>query len=343
MKLKNTQLSIIFTISLFLIALIVGITGVIYSYIATKSILEEKVDSNLRQLANAHAHHIETFFKDKKNKVFDFSLDNFMQESISEIEKTGFNQRSGKIISKYLQDYNNVDNSDFYEISVLDKNGLLIGSTNENIGLGKDFSEKVFYKKSQRTSYLSDFVYDDDLDKQGMIISAPIIIGDQFSGVVVFKLSVDVLKELVQDIVRVNKIGAIEVEEAEDVYLMDNDGFFIVVPKRFKNRDDVDVLSGDREKNISDDSPKFCLGEISDGSKRMVYERSASFTDLYGNEYITTHTTIPETNWCLMVEVDKDNVVNKPILKYVINQLIVLTIVLVVINSFGLFYQGQGL
>ncbi|MBU1046476.1 cache domain-containing protein [Patescibacteria group bacterium] len=336
MESKDIQLSTIFTISIFLVALIVGVTCVFYSFTATRLILEEKVNDNLRQLANAHAHHIETFLEDKKNKVLDFGFDKFIVEKMNNLSnKEGLGL--DKELNEYLVKYRESRGLEFYEIFVLNQKGQLVATTNIYDDMKTDFFKDILFREGERSVYMSDFIFDKEKFREEMIISAPITDNNKFLGVVAFRLSIQSLFDLINEIITANKIGSEDVEKSEDVYLMNTDGLFIVSPARFEGRKDTGILSSEVDR--LDTSPKFCLGDIFEGSRRMTYEGSASFTDLYGNEYITTHTTIPATDWCLMVEVNKSDVLDKPLFRYIINQLIVLTIVMVIINFIGLFYR----
>ena len=300
------RLEFVFLISFFLMGLIGSVSVASYFFCVSGDFLKERVDDNLESIALAHSQHISTYLEEKMDRVLDFGHDAFIVSRIREIEDGGCVEEDMVAISEHIIEHETLKEDEFYEVFILNKEGMVIGATNLRKNFGEDFSESSFFIEGKESSYVGDFAYDEEFKREGLVMSSPIFDDDGFLGMVVFRLSIDHLTGLVRNMKSFDEANLLGVGEFGDIYLVNRDRF-LITPSRFLGGDTKGVLLQQV------DSPNMwnCF-DMDQNGEHKGHEKVISFVDFKGEDAIGSHEIIPLTNWCLLVEVNKNEMVDGP-------------------------------
>jgi len=261
-------------------------------YSLGKSTFESQLLENMKVFSKEIGQHVTEFIEDKKTLIMEFASDGFVIESLREIinarsySETSF-YSSGldgivENLSLYIEAKGKLDPS-IYEILVLDKNGIVVASTNRSM-IGDDQSGYPHYIEGKTGIYISDVIIDELTDKPSIIVSAPIKYLDMEYkmdpvGVMVLKLSKSQLDKIVfYDTVK-------DMGETGEAYIVNGDGFMIT-PSRFVNNTFL-------TKKIDTLPVKKC-------------KESGEFAGVYRNylnkEVFGASVYIPSMDWIVIVE-----------------------------------------
>jgi hypothetical protein len=301
MKLPLAFLSIFFIAG-------VGISAgfCLYFFYVSESFLEEEVGENLQSISLAHSQHVNTYLEEKMDRVFDFAHDAFILSHVKKVNNEGYSEELGSLISEHIVGHEILQRQEFYEVFVLDKNGLLIGTTKLDWEPESDLSSSLFFIEGREFAHVGNFVYDNQSRREGVTISSPMISEGEFLGVIVFRLSIDHLTSLVKNMRSFNEIGPLGVGQFGDIYLVNNEGF-LITPSKFLKGDTKGILL----QHAGSPNVENCFNMEHPG-EHIGHESVISFVDFRGVEVIGTHNIIPLANWCLLVEADRDEAVNNP-------------------------------
>ncbi|MCK4700119.1 MAG: HAMP domain-containing protein, partial [Bacteroidales bacterium] len=296
----------IFPITLAIIMLIVSL---LVTLIISNSAIKNHVGNQLLTTAQSRVHNIETLLNDCKNVVrllaVGIPFTNVLDPQIDYTRKiTECNLRIKRTID--IIPYIN-------RIRILNKNGIVIASSNENIGF--DQSEKTFFIKGRESTYIGEFhksVYTGNLV---LSISTPIYVRDIFAGVLV--VNFDVENKLFE--IMVNRIG---LGKTGEIYLVNKDGYIITPSGVF---DDATIL----ETKTNTEQVNLCILEhIGEGFLPEMEEISTIYTNYTGRKVLGTHYFISEMQWGLIAELDVKEA-NKPMNKQAVILIIIFSILLI--------------
>lgn len=305
------------TIFLFFI-IIIGIITLTVVDAVSRNTLEWQIENNLYLAAKSRAKHIESFLNENEEAIDLLASGISFREAFDE-DKDYYDR-----INRLNIRLNSImESKKFSKVAVMDKNGVVIASTEET-DVGSDLSDFELFSKGKEGTHITDIYISDNRDYV-QAIAAPIVNKGEFSGIVMVYLNTDELYEIVTD-----KTG---LGETGKIYLV-NKYDYLISPLRFeenailKKKIDTENLrecAEDYELYGSDVSEADELEKV-EGTDMMLFE------DYFGVVVLGTDFHISEMRWCLLAEIDESEAFGPVSDMY---NTIILFLILIVI--FGIF------
>lgn len=177
------KLSTILILSFILMGLIGSLAGTYYYYTQSNALLEEKVIDNLESTAVSIKHFIEEVLEVQKDRVEIIATqDDLTIEKLQEIRD--------------LEHY-------FYEIFVLDSNGIIIASSDES-QIGIDKSNDAYFIRGRKNSYLKPVYFSESVQQESITVSTPFN-----EGVLVARTKLQSFNEIISDRTGLGETGEI--------------------------------------------------------------------------------------------------------------------------------------
>jgi len=277
MKLQK-KISLI-TISLLLM---VGITSILISRNISTNIIKQQITNNLINTTQSRAKHIETLLEQYRELTKMVSTGVVFRDVVD--ESIDYNRRIEKV-SQRVKDIIETQ-EEISRIRVLDKEGIIIiASSHEDIGMDKSTHE--IFLKGKEGAFVGDLHLSSLTHKYVLSISAPILLNNQFAGVLVINFDTD--KELFK--ITTDRTG---LGQTGEVYLVNKDGYMIS-PSRFM--DDAILKQKVYLTHIQE------LKDI--GYQNISLEDVITVNKNYrGVNSLMVHTHIPEMGWSLVAQID---------------------------------------
>ncbi len=260
----------------FILAVIGSFAGQFISYNNVGNILAEQAYYHLETTAQSRAEHVKTLLRELKQNI--------------EIAAT-----HQELTNEELKEIMEI-NEGYYEVFVLDKDGKVMTTTNPEEEIGTDFSEDLFFLEGKKGVYLKDFDYDEEFKRYRISISAP-----HAEGVLVARIGTEELNEITTDGTGLGETG--------EVYLV-NRKKYLMTPSRFLDNSllvqEVDTA------NVKDCIEHY--EEFYEHETKEIREHEnimVSSLDYRGENVLGTHSYVPETQWCLLVEIDEAEALDK--------------------------------
>ncbi|MEE8564520.1 MAG: response regulator [Atribacterota bacterium] len=273
MKMQKKFLIIILSLVIF-----VGISSILISRYSATNIIKQQTTDNLINTTQSRAHHIETLLDEYKGLIktlaTEITFRDALNENIMRAQRIDeINQRIKTIIKTH---------EEISRVSVLDKEGIIIASNREGTGIDKS-TDEIFLMGKQRV-FIGDLHLSLFTNKYVLSIAAPILLNNQFAGVLAINLDAD--KELFK--ITTDRTG---LGETGEVYLVNKDNYMIT-PSRFIDevilKQKVDLRYIEHFES-SDTPPKAWIDIVK---------------DYRGIEVLSVDIHLPEMDWCLIAEID---------------------------------------
>ena len=276
MKIQKKLLIIILSLQI-----AVGAISILVSRNISTSIIRHQITHNLISTTQSRAAHLKTLLDLEKEMIRQLS-------DCTDIEALLL---SGKE-ENYFQDFDRVMNElnsivqkgeYVYAALVLDPKGTVIASSDQE-DIGKDKSNDPYFLGGKEGIFIKD-VYLSTSGLKTMAFSAPILDkkDNKLLGVVVQRVDTEKLFKITTDPTGLGQTG--------EVYLVRQDGYMIT-PSRFI--DDI-IL----KQKIEIRNP-----EHFDPSNTLPKEVMGTIKDYRGIEVLSVDLHPPETNWCLIAQID---------------------------------------
>ena len=317
------KFSTILAVSFFMVSFILSAVFGGYSIYLGNDLLIRHIRSHLIDVIYLKTELVEGFLKVKKTRAVDFSSDGLIKNSLVELSNGSDSIQVMEDLSYHLVVNKLPLEEDFYEVFVLDANGKLVGTTNPETKFGTNFSTNHIFLEGKKQAYLMETFFDEEFGHKGIALSAPISGEKEFLGVVVIKLLPESLYEVTS--------GEAGFEKTEDIYIINNEKF-LITPSKFLKGESKGILV----QKVDTENAEDCFEEGVIGHAERD-EPIISFLDYRGEEVIGTHREILETNWCLLVEVDKEESLIIPLKELIKNQIIAASFIVVILTSIGFF------
>jgi len=259
----------------------ISITSILISRNISTNIIKQQITNNLINTTQSRAKHIKTLLGEYEE------LTKMVATGISFRDAVDVSIDHTQRIEKVTQRIKTVieTQEEISWIRVLDKEGIIIASSHEDTEVDKSTHE-IFLKGNERT-FIGDLHLSQFTHKVVLSISTPILLNNQFAGVLVINFDADTeLFKITTDYTGLGQTG--------EVYLVNKDGY-IISPSRFI--DDVILNQKVDLKRIEVPSP----AEYPDTSPK---EEVDIIKDYRGIEVLTAHANIPEMSWHLIAEID---------------------------------------
>jgi len=278
MKIQGKILIIILSL-----LIVVGITSILISRSIATHIIKQQITDNLINTTQSRAKHIETLLEQYKELTqlvsTGVAFRDALNENIAQAQRIDLvNRRIKAMLGAYKE---------ISCIRVLNKEGIIIASSHEDIGMDKSAHE-IFLEGKEGT-FIDDLRLSPFTHKYVLSISVPILLNNQFAGVLV--IDFDVEKKLFKITTDHTGLG-----QTGEVYLVNKDGYMIS-PSRFL--DEV-IL-----KQKVDLKP---IEEINHNESSLASLRNVAdiVRDYRGIEVLSVHSYIPEMGWILVAEIDTE-------------------------------------
>lgn len=293
---NNNTIAKSIAIKTFFLSLLIGTVGASIFYSKLNVSLTDHMVRELQMISDARAEQIRLFLEGKENRVVDFSSDGFIKNSLYDIKynrdkKETMNRLSDHLIVNKLP----VDEH-FYKVFALGINGVVVAST-DDVSIGQDMAGDTIFLTGKSRPYVESLSYDNVSNVKSLVLSAPVILENEFVGVIVVKMLPDALMDIMA---KENSLS-----EELDAYIINRNGY-LITPSIFLGKDNKGILtqSVDTENSIK------CLKDVEDLVDTGEFHKSEketpmSFVGYRGADVIGTHQVIPKINWCLLSEVER--------------------------------------
>ena len=263
----------IFAITIALI-MVTGVTVIVVSQSITGNMLEDEVYLHLESTVQSRADHIETVLAGYKELTAMLAAGNPFRDVVDEDnEYTWRMEQVNRRIHSVIQSH--------YEISrirVLDKNGTVIASSQDDVGLDRSTSD--IFLTGKDGVHIGDLHISEFTGNTVISVSAPILLNGEFSGVLV--VNFDAKKELFA--ITTDRTG---LGETGEIYLV-NGGGYMITPSRF----------------VEDAVLKMKASEI---THTEDCRNTAVMTANYqGTSVLQVHKHIDDVNWVLVAEMGEE-------------------------------------
>lgn len=284
MKIAN-KISLSFSVAL---VILMGISLFTF-YMIAKNNLEKAIYEHLETTASSRALHVETFLEEHKEKT-EIIAHLALVESVLEATVSN-NPDFAKLIeqtSLELKQFTK-EGRELYEVFVINSQGMVIVSTNEN-NIGLDKSTDAYFLGAKTGVYIKDAYYSETTKKYSIAISAPVLDEETagFLGVIVARINMKELANITSD-----KTG---LGETGETYLVNKDGYMIT-KSRFT---EGSLLT----QKVDTENTKDLFANEARRLEHDWHEEVQIFTDYRGVSVLGTHIYIPETQWGLLAEID---------------------------------------
>jgi len=258
-------------------AVIIGIT----MQRTNSRILKEQIFAHLATVVQSRGHHIDDFLEEQKEKIeIAATYQELSIEELKEIERL---------------------NHGFYEVFIIDSNGIIITSSNES-RIGLDRSTDDYFVNARDKTYIKDAYFSEISKRDSFAISTPH--GD---GVLVAKIDLHIFNDITKD-----KTG---LGETGEVYLV-NENEYAITHLLFEEEAHLKY-------KVDTINTKHCLGTITT-EEHIEHEAISVFPDYRGINVLGAHYHLEEMNWCLLAEIDEKEAL-APIMNNLWNYLILIT------------------
>ena len=289
------KISIVLTIIMCILTLLGSLAGTSYYYVKSIDSVQGQVYEHLESVAQSRAHHIEKQIKMEKELI----------ESLALIEKV----EDILLASKDDSDYNNkillvnerlqktVDSiNQIMSISVLDKSGTIIAGTN-SLEYGKDKSddERISIINQGSNSAISDIHFDSE-EQPAIGLASPVNVNNEIIGFVFMRINLE--KALFPILLDKTGLG-----ETGETYLINKD-FYAVSPL-------LSVEDAVLKWKINTINSKNCLEMRDEQEEHIGHKAIEVFLDYSGQKVIGAHHMISGTNWCLLAEINEEEILGK--------------------------------
>ncbi|MCZ7392042.1 MAG: GAF domain-containing protein [Candidatus Methanoperedens sp.] len=272
------NLSIRYKLIIFLIAISILPYAVIsyINYSTEKDTLEKKVFEDLSGLVEAKSTHISTVVNFRIEQVKEVATANFLQQ----LE----NRNTGDINLNLLRVKREIP--EFFEISALDVNGIVLASTESGL-LNKNYSEEEFFKKGKEALYLGNINYYDN--NTGYILSYPVF--NRSTGRFIGVIAATVYPMFIYDVT--NDYTALG--ESGEALLVQKRGNEVVFLNPLRHNPDAALrMKFPMDSNLA--IPAILAAEGKNGTIQAF--------DYRGKEVFAAYSYIPAGDWGLVVKMD---------------------------------------
>jgi PAS domain S-box-containing protein len=295
MKLKNKIFLAYFILFLILFLSIGALIGLF-----TRTIFLSQREIQLATTVNSEAEEIEYFLNGKKEVIAIMAAStvfrDFLKLSGQDVNYAAEQQRSNARLNRTVE-----ADPEIETMELLDVNGKVVAFSNE-IDKNQDKSTDPYFINAKEKEYFKD-IYDSSLGFPVFAVSSPIFddATKKFLGVIVARIKPDILYEIVGMPEGMGKTG--------ETFLVNRDRYFLS-PSKYQGSG---VILKEKLETVNIDNC-FATGaheaeqkEASESSATHIgHQAVLEAKDYRGVTSLVTHAYIPETGWCLVAKMDRD-------------------------------------
>ncbi len=301
------------------LAIVLTFFGIYFSYLNSEALLKNAITNHLETATDSRGDNVMTLLQMEKKMAEQMAKSKVIKNLLqAEIDKEGFGKKLADVSERLKNTIESV--KDIKSIFVLDKNGIVIASSNElDIGTDKSSCSCFFEAKKEpfiRETYISDKRIE-ELD-----FSAPVTDNEgEFLGVVVESFSTDKLNQITTDRKGLGETGK--------VYIINKDGY-VITPLLFGE----DTFP---KQKVDTENSRNCFSMKVTGEKHIGHEAVAVSNDYQGIPVLGGHVYIPEMEWCLLAEITEEEAfgkAKKELILFAIFMFAITTVIAILAGSF---------
>ena len=262
--------------------MITGISVILVVRDISKQTIEEQTFNHLVTIAEARTEQIKSILDEYGQLTRMVSTGNVFVDLFSETEPCkeaieAVNRRISAMIAS---------NESISRVRVLDRNGFVIASSHTDIGADNS-TDTIFLNVLDGATYIGELHFSQFTDDPVFSVSAPIRVGDRFSGVVV--INFDANAEIFPIVTNRTGLG-----HTGETYIVNGSGLMLTPLLYIENA----VLNVEIELETA-----IGTEDVQSFSREEQHELSTIFTTNYiGIEVLSAHTHIPSLNCILITE-----------------------------------------
>ncbi|MBD3249307.1 HAMP domain-containing protein [Candidatus Woesearchaeota archaeon] len=279
-------------------------------YRFSEAYIKKEIYSHLQTTAQSRAEHIIYFLEEQENKLdliaTEPTLLNFIKTDKDDPDYESLRKNANKRIKEIGKG-----------VGIFDTEGIVLAA--ENNPPGTDYSDTVFFQKdTNKTEYLMYY----DIARENYNIGVIKWIKDQANrriGVVGFDIHAEGLFEITTDTTGLGDTG--------EAYLINKD-MMMISPSRFEE----DTIFS---REVLTEKAIHCYDTNKPAKEYESKSALNTYRDYRGEEVIGTYYYIPQTRWCLIVEIDASEAL---VLLDTIRNVIIIVSILVFVLGAGMFF-----
>ncbi len=279
------------TKTLFMIFLLIVVTGAV-AVLAARTVavntVKKQIGNHLKDTAQLRTRYIETFFEENQKKVKMIASGFIFRELLAAKKEDVDYALKYKTVQKRLHSLSKAIDK-FYNLSIIDKNGIIVVSTDNKLS-GYDLSADAAFKKGIKNAFVKDIYICIGCKKPVMGILSPIIKNNKSIGVVLANIKAKELNKITTDRTGLGKTG--------EIYIVNKNGYMIT-PSRFaKNAVLKQKVDTENTRGYFKHTERF--GEKEQEHKEFIFK---NYVD---KDVLGIHSHIRGVNWCLIAEINKE-------------------------------------
>ncbi|MCK4235257.1 PAS domain S-box protein [candidate division WOR-3 bacterium] len=276
-------------ILVFSLIVVFAIVSIIVNETISKRITKQQIYSHLETNAYSRAHHIETYLEEEKEAINQLSESIIIERYLltDKHDKNYTNRR--KDVMRRLEYTVRIEKS-IYDIFVLDKNGIIVASSDKE-DIGRDKSNDPYFLGGKKGAFIKDAYISSKKKRSTIAFSAPIYDEDYivFLGVIVARVSTEKLDRITTDRTGLGKTG--------EIYLVNREGYMIT-PSRFVDNSFLKL-------KVDTENTRICFRDVGlFGTEEHEHEPVVCKNYLDEN-VIGIHAHIHEMGWALLAEISE--------------------------------------
>ena len=331
---KKRKLAVIFSAGFFIVTLLAGFLTASYVYTNLSNVLLNRSFAQLQTISNLKTANARILIQTYKDRASGLSSAVTIQDDLYKIKNSQGGADTIKSLVDYFKTYKLPAWQLLDSISILNEKGTLIGSTDSKSAVGSDMSADPLFLEGRSAPYMSDLASDGISGKNYFLLSTPINRNNEFVGILVYRFPANELFNIVG--------GDIGFGTAGESYIINKDSY-LITPSPFLHGANAGILT----QFVDSVNSKKCKADVKEYLANSSLNHTAgdnfvSFLDFRGVVVDGRHDIIPEMNWCLLTEVDKDAIWNGQKMNIIIISILILSAIVICASALG-FLIGHRL
>ncbi|MFA5270813.1 MAG: PAS domain S-box protein [Candidatus Omnitrophota bacterium] len=302
------------------IVIVLTITAVPTFYFIARSNLQEAIYEQLESVVRAKTQHIETYLEMLKISIGQFSKSVVLENFLKTLEKNPEGSKEAFDIAMTRLRRTKEVNSEIYEFLLLNRNGVVVASTNEK-SIGSEKYTDAFFVGGQKSVYIKDAYYLESINERLVTVSAPLLDAKtgEFLGVLAARVRLAGIDKIMEE-----KLGPLK---SLETYIVNKYGYMFTPSEYLANT----FL----KQKIDSVNFRNCLLDRDKKNEHILLNYVSIFTNYAGVKVLGAHAYIPEMQWCVLGEVDESEAL-APLVKIYVLFLIILFAVPLAAWIFGI-------
>ena len=273
---------------IFFLILITGVAATLTIRTVAVNTLNKQIRNHLKNTAQLGKHYIETFLNENRKKVKMIASGLIFKDLLTAKKEDPDYALKYKIVQERLHSLSKAIDI-FHNLSIIDKNGKIIVSTDNKL-LGCDLSDDAAFKKGIKNTFVKDVGIGRGCEKPVVGILSPISKDNESIGVVLTNIKTKGLNKVTTDRMGLGKTG--------EIYIVNKNGYMIT-PSRF-------VEDAVLKQKVDTENTRAYFKDVKLFGKNEHEHKEILHKNYLGVDVLGLHAHIHGMNWCLIAEITKE-------------------------------------